>query len=144
MAQAAAEKPDIICLPEVFLELGVSFQDLSEVAESVPGPTTEWARRWAKAHRCYVICPLTVRRGDIYTNEAVLLDRRGAIVGSYAKIHPVVHGSEFISLEKGITPGREACVFDTDFGRIGMQICFDIHWPAGWAELKHRGAEMVF
>ena len=142
--QAAAEKPDIICLPETFLELNVAFADLSIVAEPVPGPTTDRVAQYARKQGCYIICPLTVMHGDRYMNDAVLIDRQGHIVGAYSKIHPVVEGSEFTSLEKGITPGGEAAVFETDFGRIGMQICFDINWPETWAELKRKGAEIVF
>jgi predicted amidohydrolase len=142
--QAAAEKPDIICLPETFLELNVEFDELSQVAELVPGPTTDMAATYAEQHNCYIICPLTTVHGERYMNESVLINRDGAIAGSYAKIHPVVEGAAFASLEKGITPGSEPKVFATDFGRIGMQICFDINWPQTWAELKRRGAEIVF
>ncbi len=144
IAQAAAERPDIICLPETFLEQNVVYSQLSQVAESVPGPTTDRVAALAREHGCYIICPLTVVRGERYTNDAVLIDRQGQIVGSYAKMHPVVEGASFTSLEKGMTPGSDAAVFETDFGRIGMQICFDINWPASWAELKRRGAEIVF
>jgi predicted amidohydrolase len=141
---AATEKPDIVCLPETFLETGVSLQNLGQAAETVPGPTTDRMAALARQYGCYIICPLTVRRGDLYTNDAVLIDRQGRIAGAYSKIHPVVEGSEFVSLEKGMTPGSEAKVFDTDFGRIGMQICFDINWAETWAELKAKGAEIVF
>ncbi|MEA3345852.1 MAG: hypothetical protein U9Q78_06375 [Chloroflexota bacterium] len=49
-----------------------------------------------------------------------------------------------------MTPGSEAKVFETDFGRLGILICFpacadrDISWPEEWAELKRRGAEIIF
>jgi predicted amidohydrolase len=142
--QAVAEKPDIVCLPETFLEQGVAFRELAEVAEPVPGPTTDLVAGFARRHRCYIICPLTVIHGDKYMNDAVLIDRQGQVVGAYSKIHPVVEGSAFTSLEKGMTPGSEARVFELDFGRIGMQICFDINWDTGWAELKRKGAEIVF
>jgi predicted amidohydrolase len=142
--QAATERPDIICLPETFLEQGVAFRNLAEVAEPVPGPTTDMAATCAREHHCYVICPLTAKHGAKTMNDAVLIDRQGQVVGTYSKIHPVVEGSEFTSLEKGMTPGGEAKVFETDFGRIGMQICFDINWDGPWAELKRKGAEIVF
>ncbi len=142
--QAAAEKPDIICLPETFAQQGVAFESLDEVAEPIPGPTTMMVASYAKKHHCYIICPLIAIRDDKYMNEAVLIDREGQIVGTYAKIHPVVEGSTFTSLEKGVTPGDEATVFETDFGRIGIQICFDMCYPEGWAELKQKGAEIVF
>ncbi|MHB0857866.1 MAG: carbon-nitrogen hydrolase family protein [Anaerolineae bacterium] len=142
--QAGAERPDIVALPETFLELGVAFSDLARVAEPVPGPTTDAIAAWAKRQGCYVICPLTVARGDRYTNDAVLIDRQGRIVGFYSKVHPVVEGAAFTSLEKGITPGADLPVFDLDFGRVGLQICFDINWEESWAELKRKGAEIVF
>ena len=144
LAQTVAERPDIIVLPETFVSQGVAYRSLAEIAESVPGPTTELVAGYARAAACYVICPLIVRHGDVFTNDAILIDRYGEIVGSYSKIHPVVEGSEYRSLELGVTPGRELPVFDTDFGRIGIQICFDILYPQAWAELKQKGAEVVF
>lgn len=142
--QAAAEKPDIICLPETFLQSNVAYTDLADIAEPLPGPTTEMVARYAARWACYIICPLIAIHGDKYMNDAVLIDRQGQIAGVYSKIHPVVSGSEFKTLEKGITSASEAKVFDTDFGRIGIQICFDINWPGPWAELKREGAEIVF
>jgi predicted amidohydrolase len=144
IAQAAAEKPDIICLPETFLISGVDFEELHEVAETVPGPTTEIVSGLARENACYIICPLIVKRGSVYTNDSVLIDRRGEVVGAYSKIHPVVQGSEFVVLERGVTPGADVPVFDTDFGHIGMQICFDLVFDDGWAALEQKGAEIVF
>lgn len=141
---AAATDPDIICLPETFLILGVEFDEVGEVAETVPGPTTDAIAAIARQHECYVICPLIADSNGTYTNDSVLIDREGAIAGVYSKIHPVVHGSEFRSLERGITPGREVPVFTTDFGRVGMQICFDLVFDDGWSELERQGAEIVF
>lgn len=114
------------------------------MAEPIPGPTTDVVAAYARAHRCYIICPLVGLHGTHYMNDAVLIDRQGQIVGLYSKIHPVVEGSQFKSLEKGMTPGSEAKVFETDFGRIGMQICFDICYDDGWAALERGGAEIVF
>jgi len=142
--QAGAEKPDVICLPETFLELNVEFLELTEVAETVPGTTTDMVSALARKHRCYIICPLTAIHDGKFMNDAVLIDRRGQVVGAYSKIRPVVSSAKFEDLEKGITPGAEAKVFETDFGRIGVQICFDINWDEPWAELKRKGAEIVF
>lgn len=142
--QAAAEKPDIICLPEMFLDLGVDYGEISEIAETVPGPTTEVVSGLARGNGCYIICPLVVARDGVYTNDSVLINRRGEVVGAYSKIHPVVNGSEFAILERGVTPGADVPVFDTDFGRIGMQICFDLVFDDGWAALEQKGAEIVF
>jgi beta-ureidopropionase len=137
-------RPDIVCLPEAFASVGTRTDDVRDVAEPVPGPSTDMAARVARQQGCYVICPVFHDRGDCVTNDAVLIDRGGAIVGAYSKRHPVVSDGAFASLERGVTPGSELSVFDTDFGLIAMQICFDINWDADWAELKRRGAEIVF
>jgi beta-ureidopropionase len=144
LSQAVACQPDIVALPETFVSQGVPHESLSEIAESVPGPTTDYVARYARSHGCYIICPLIAVHGDDFMNDAVLIDRHGHIAGVYSKMHPVVEGSEFTSLESGITPGKDAKVFDTDFGRIGIQICFDLMYPDGWQGLKDKGAEVVF
>jgi beta-ureidopropionase len=142
--QAVTSHPDIVSLPETFGSQGVPYTALDQIAEPVPGPTTDFVAQYARKHGCYVICPLIAIHGNTYMNDAVLIDRQGHIVGAYSKVHPVVQGSEFTSLEMGVTPGMEADVFDTDFGRIGIQICFDLMYPDGWAILKRKGAEIVF
>ena len=113
----------MICLPETFLQQGVAFDGLDEVAETVPGPTTDAVSAYARDNACYFICPLIAPRGVVYTNDAVLMDRRGRIAGAYSKIHPVVEGAEFSSLERGVTPGTDVPVFETDLGRIIDPTC---------------------
>jgi beta-ureidopropionase len=136
--------PDIVCLPEAFATVGVPYCGVGEVAQPVPGPITDMAADIARHRAMYVICPVQeLRDGRVY-NSAVLLDRGGQIAGIYEKIHPVTSSADYTELEHGVTPGAEATVFETDFGRIGILICFDINWPAEWAELNRRGAEIVF
>jgi beta-ureidopropionase len=144
LEQAVAERPDIVALPETFASQGVPYTSLAEIAEPIPGPTTDLVANYARHHNCYIICPLIGIHGGRYMNDAVLIDRRGAITGLYAKVHPVVQGSAFKSLELGVTPGDAVPVFETDFGTIGIQICFDIMYPEAWAELERKGAEIVF
>jgi len=142
--QVVTSHPDIVALPETFVSQGVPYTALDDIAESVPGPTTDFVANYARTHGCYIICPLIATHENAFMNDAVLIDRQGHIAGVYSKIHPVVQGSEFTSLEMGVTPGNGTVVFDTDFGRIGIQICFDLMYPDGWAELKRKGAEIVF
>jgi beta-ureidopropionase len=144
LEQAVAERPDIIALPETFVSQGVPYASLAEIAETIPGPTTDLVASYARRHGCYIICPLIGIHGDRFMNDAVLIDRQGEIAGIYAKLHPVVQGSAFKSLELGVTPGDTIPIFETDFGTIGIQICFDIMYPEAWAELKRKGAEIVF
>ena len=127
-------KPDIICLPEIFT--GASATE----AETVPGSTTDRLAVTAKELGCYIICPLHTKKGAKVYNSAVLIDRKGELAGQYDKIHPVSKESE-----RGVTPGSSPPpVFKTDFGTIGIQICFDINWVEEWKSLKEQGAEIVF
>lgn len=142
--QAAVDRPDIICLPETFGKEGVAVGQVGEVAETVPGPTTEMAMERARKYGTYIVCPLMERRGEVLYNSAVIIDRQGRIAGTYEKLHPVTTTKDFTAFEDGTTPGQEPKVFDLDFGRIGILICFDIQWPRDWARLAELGAEVVF
>jgi hypothetical protein len=68
------------------------------------------------------------------------------LVGRYDKVHPVldsVNPEGQIVLEGGVRPGTEYNVFELDFGRVGVQICYDIEYPEGWQRLAEKGAELV-
>lgn len=143
-ARALKQKPDLVCFPETFTGGGVKDETGAQVAESVPGPTTDAFGKLAKANRCYVICPLrTIREGKQW-NSAVVLDRSGQILGMYDKAHPVTTSPDYTVFEYGVCPGAEPPVFDLDFGRIGIQICFDAGFPETWAALARKGAKAVF
>ncbi len=142
--QAMAEKPDIVAIPESFTIAGLVDPHIEEMAEEVPGPTLEMAAGYARKHSAYILCPILSRRPDGTHIEAFLLDRSGQVAGSYQKHHPVVEGCEYAKVEFGSRPGSTFPVFDTDFGRIGVQICFDIEYPDGWEALDRAGAEIFF
>ena len=141
---ALRQKPDLVCLPETFNSAGVPRSTIAQVAESLPGPTTDAAAQRARQGGCYVICPLVTRRDGQCWNSAVVIDRQGAILGVYDKLHPVTSSCDYTTFEEGTQPGSAAPVFDLDFGRVGIQICFDIQFPAGWASLAEQGARLVF
>jgi predicted amidohydrolase len=100
----------------------------------------------ARKHKSYILLPLDLAeegpRGLSASNAAVLFDRRGKVAGIYRKRHPVAYvGSD--ELEAGITPGRDVPVFNCDFGKLGVQICWDIQFDDGWDALGRGGAEIV-
>jgi beta-ureidopropionase len=138
------QSPDLVCLPETFSAAGVARQSIFEVAEGLDGPTLTAAAERARRHNAYIICPLFTRRGEQVFNSAVVLDRSGEILGIYDKLHPVTSSPDYVVFEEGTTPGASIPVFDLDFGRIGIQICFDIMFPQAWAELAQQGARIVF
>jgi predicted amidohydrolase len=139
LEQAALDRPDIVCLPETFTGLGCGEADWFASAEPVPGPTTDAVGAVARRHGMWVLCPILERRGEQRFNAAVLLDRRGEIAGRYDKMHPTIG-----EIERGVTPGTEAGVFETDFGPIGCAICFDLNFRDVIEGLSAGGAELVF
>lgn len=129
--QAASFQPDIACLPELFS---------NRPPEPVPGPVTERLSAWAREHFCYVVFGLKTKTAGRVYNSAVLIDRQGNAHGEYSKIHPTEG-----ELTEGTTPGHaDPPLFETDFGIIGVQICFDINWWDTWKRLKQQGAKIVF
>lgn len=134
--------PDLVVLPECALA------DMRKptAAERAIGLGSEGFAAFAekaRALRTYIIVPAYVADAGKVTNSAVLFGRDGAIVGRYDKMHVVPDEPPSDLSEDGTTPGEGARVFTCDFGRLGMQICWDIQFAEGWAELGRRGAELV-
>jgi predicted amidohydrolase len=123
LESAASFRPDIAVLPEL----------------AIDGPTEPLAA-WAKRNSSYLIYGITTQREGKSYNSAILLDRKGNAVGRYDKMHPTEN-----ELKAGTMPGEpDQPVFETDFGIIGIQICFDVNWWNNWSRLKQRGAKIVF
>jgi predicted amidohydrolase len=133
-------KPDIICLPETFAVVNSRQQlDLHQMIE-YSAKAAETFSKFAGENNCYVVCPVyTTESGKNY-NAAVVFDRQGRKIGEYRKMHITIG-----EIESGLTPGPlEPPVFTADFGKIGIQICYDIYWNDGWEKLADSGAEVVF
>ncbi len=131
---------DIVVMPEnVFLNT----QNIRARSVTLEGPVLEKMQSKARQHNTNLIVTLNqiAQDGCVY-NTAVVLDRTGGIIGTYRKVHPV--GAPNGTLENGITPGNDFPVFDCDFGRIGIQICWDMSYDDGFAVLENKGAEIVF
>ena len=138
VAEAAAQKADIVCLPEGVTVCGTKHSYV-DVAEAVPGPSTEFLGGLAAKHRLYLVAGIYERDGPAVYNTSVLVGRDGKLVGKYRKV--CLPREE---IDGGITPGSDYPVFDTDFGRVGMMICWDVSYPEVARELSARGAEMIF
>lgn len=124
VTEAAALKADLVVFPEICAYLGAAN---CWVFEELDGPVVTAMAEAARANSVYVIVPQTMVEGDKRRNSSVLIDRSGGIVGVYHKNVPT-HGE----LDLGIIPGTEAPAFETDFGRVGMTICFDLnYWEVG-------------
>jgi predicted amidohydrolase len=94
----------------------------------------------AEKHGTYIICPIDRTDGQQRLNSAVILDRQGDVVGVYDKVYP--YWSEF-NLQPPVEVGLDPVVVDTDFGRVGVAICFDVNFPEVWQQLADQGADLV-
>ena len=136
--RAGREKPDVVLLTETFPEGGVK-GTVYDLSEPIPGPVTELAARKAREYHTYIISGMLEREGGKAYDTAVLVDRQGRIAGKYRKVH-----LPLAEVEGGETPGSEYPVFDTDFGRIGILICWDLFFPETVRILRLEGANIVF
>ena len=128
IAEAAAEGADLVVLPELFstgYELNIVGPHVPELAEPVDGPTVRALQDAARAGNCYVVAGLALAydMAGVPFNSSVVIDRQGELLGTYDKQH-------LWALERFyFRSGCDCPVFDTDFGRIGVMICYDMGFP---------------
>ncbi len=135
---------DLVVLPEHAIQTEKRGRDTTAADKAVrlEGAVLDRMAAVARTHRTYLVLPLIREAGGRYTNSAALVDRAGALVGVYDKVHPVGRlGSD--QLENGITPGRSFPVFAADFGKLAVQICWDMSYDDGFAAVAEGGAEIV-
>ena len=114
-----------------------------DMAEAVPGPTTEKMAQYAKKYRMAMVVPVYEReQAGVYYNTAAVYDADGTYLGKYRKNH-IPHTSGFWE-KYYFKPGNLGYpVFQTRFAKVGVYICYDRHFPEGARALGLNGAEIV-
>ena len=135
--KAARQKADLVVLPETLTYYGLG-KDYADVAEPIPGPSTEYFGKLASEHDLYIVAGLLERDRHLVYNVAVLIGPDGKLAGKYRKV--CLPRSES---EGGIAPGNEYPVFQTRFGKLGMMVCYDGFFPEVARELTKAGAEVI-
>jgi len=142
----AAQGADLVMLPEMF-----NFHGLDEAnavaAETIPGPSTEWARGKAREHGIFVHAGSVIeRRGESVYNTSVVFDRSGTEIARYRKIHlfdvRLPDGTEYFESQM-ITPGDEVVTFACEGTTVGLAICYDLRFPELFHALADRGAQVL-
>ncbi len=115
-----------------------------DIAEAVPGPTTEMMGKIAKKYQMVIVVPVYEREmAGVYYNTAAVIDADGTYLGKYRKNHiPQTNGfwEKFF-----FKPGNLGYpVFQTRYAKVGVYICYDRHFPEGARLLGLNGAEIVF
>ncbi|MEM7314224.1 MAG: carbon-nitrogen hydrolase, partial [Planctomycetota bacterium] len=144
--QAAADGAQIVCLPELFLSpYFCQTEDHChfDLAESVPGPTTDALCPVAKSHNVVIIASLFERRAQgLYHNTTAVIDADGQYLGKYRKMH-IPDDPQFYE-KFYFTPGDLGFqVFDTKYARIGVLICWDQWFPEAARLTAMQGAELL-
>ena len=147
IVEAAKQGAQIVCLQELFRsQYFCQKEDAAtfDLAESIPGPSTELLCKVARDLGVVVIASLFERRAaGLYHNTAAILDADGTIRGLYRKMHipddPLYYEKYYF------TPGDLGfSAHDTKFGRIGTLVCWDQWYPEGARLTALRGADVLF
>ncbi len=145
--QAGRDGAQIVCLQELFRSHYFCQREdaaLFDLAEPIPGPSSERLGRAAKEAGVVLVASLFERRtAGVYHNTAAVFDADGTLLGLYRKMHipddPLYYEKYYF------TPGDLGFrTFDTRFGRIGVLVCWDQWYPEGARLTALRGAQVLF
>ena len=147
LREAAKNGAQVVCLPELFrTQYFCQREDagLFDLAEPIPGPTTEKMSAVAREQKVVVVASIFEKRArGLYHNTAAIIDTDGSIKGIYRKMHipddPLYYEKYYF------TPGDLGFkAFDTQFGRLGTLVCWDQWYPEGARLTALQGAHILF
>jgi N-carbamoylputrescine amidase len=146
IARAARGGAKLICLPELFRSLYFcQKQDYKcfQLAEPIPGPTTQLLSAAAKKHKITLVSSLFEKRaGGLYHNTAVVFGPNGKILGTYRKMH--IPDDPGFNEKFYFTPGDTGFQpIDTPVGRLGILVCWDQWYPEAARLMALRGAQIL-
>ena len=142
-----AENPDFVILPEMFC-CPYQTQNFPVYAEEEGGPVWQQLSEYAKQYGIYLIggsMPEKDAEGKVY-NTSYIFDRQGKQIGKHRKVHLFdidVTGGQTFKESDTLTAGDHDTVFDTEFGRMGVILCFDIRFPELARMMVNDGAKAI-
>jgi N-carbamoylputrescine amidase len=147
VAEAAEAGAAVICLPELFRSQYFCHREdaaLFDLAEPVPGPTTQALGRMAREKQVVVIAPVFERRAaGVYHNSAAVIDANGEVAGLYRKMHIPDDPGYYEKFY--FTPGDLGFLaVETRVGRLATLICWDQWYPEGARLAALQGANILF
>ena len=146
IAQLAEQGAQLIVLQELHNSLYFCQEenvDNFDLAEPIPGPSTQFYSALAKEHGVVIVTSLFEKRAaGLYHNTAVVIEKDGSIAGKYRKMHipddPAYYEKFYF------TPGDIGFhPIDTSVGRLGVQVCWDQWYPEGARLMAMQGAELL-
>jgi len=135
---ASREKEiDIFCLPELF-DTGFNYVNLKDIAEEIPGKTTNVLMNFAEEFQSYIIAGIAERCENKIFDSAVMISPKGKILCIYRKTHLFQDEKDHFS------SGDKIFVIDLGRFRIGLQICYEVRFPEISRALTLHGAKIIF
>jgi beta-ureidopropionase len=132
-------KPDFVVLPESFPYVPNKLTIGEKVA--ISDKVQERLAAFSQQNNCYTLCPACTNSNGKNYNSIVVFDRNGKKIGQYNKIH----ATDVEVKNRSFTSGAlYQPAIQTEYGPIGIQICYDINWDDGWQMLKKQGAKIIF
>lgn len=143
--EAAAHGASLAVFPETMNYIG---PDLKEQAETIPGPTTDLLCRAASQHRIWVVSGSIQERQKKGNpqNTLVLIDPNGKIICSYSKLHLFdadPSSGQIYRESADNSAGSALAVQDTELGRLGFAICYDLRFGEMFRLMALQGAQVI-
>ncbi|CQR51592.1 nitrilase-related carbon-nitrogen hydrolase [Paenibacillus riograndensis] len=139
--QASRQGAGLIVFPELFVtgyNTDVISHRYHELAEDIDGPTVWAFREAAQTHNINIVIPMALKQSEGGTaNGAVIIDRSGAIAGTYSKVHL------WEDERKYFKPGDICAPYELDFGKLGVLICYDAGFPEAARTLALQGVKLI-
>lgn len=150
ISKASADHSKLIVLPEMFPFFGKKSEDILKVKETFKsGKIQKSLMELAKKYNIWIVAgtiPLTCRLKNKIKSACIIINSAGKIVGRYDKIHlfdVTISSSEKYLESKTVKPGNKTCVIDTEFGKIGIAICYDLRFPQIFNSLVRKGVQII-
>ena len=143
----AKENVDLVVLPEMFNCPYQTF-NFPIYAEEEEGESWQACSNLARAHNIYLVAgsmPEKDKDGKVY-NTSYVFDRKGKQIGKHRKAHLFdidIEGGQYFKESDTLTPGNQVTVFETEFGNIGLCICYDFRFPELSRLMVEKGAKII-
>jgi predicted amidohydrolase len=141
--KAKEQGADLVIFPEMSLTGYVVLDQVYELAETIPGPSTEKVEALAKRTGMHIIFgmpELSENTQATVFNTAVFVGPQG-LIGKYRKMYLPTHS--VFEEKRYFRPGYEVASFQTDIGNIGLSICYDVFFPEVYRLTRLKGAQLM-
>lgn len=144
--ESAKAGANVVALPEIF-NCPYSNEYFREYAEDENGETVTLLKKLAKELSIYLIGgSIPELCNDKVYNTSFIMDKKGEIIGKHRKMHLFdidVKGGISFKESNTLTAGKEMTVFDTEYGKMGVAICYDVRFPELFRKMTLAGAKLI-